>query len=142
MVRAGADYAVSCPLLASMLLAGRFDGEKNTAPKSWSIQSMSGTSCSLQTMRRLRRRLHLGFEELAVESTRSPLDYLESVRDAISLPFQVVGGLSIADCIRAFEMGAHSLAIGSPFVPGDAGSQLVDDLRRIIQAANSSTQRD
>lgn len=82
--------------------------------------------------------LHLGFEERAVESTRSPLDYLESVHNSVSLPIQVVGGLSISDSIRAFEMGAHSVAIGSPIVPGDAGSKMVDDLRQIVEAANRS----
>jgi 3-hexulose-6-phosphate synthase/6-phospho-3-hexuloisomerase len=82
--------------------------------------------------------LHLGFEERAVETTRSALDYLEPVRNAVSLPVQVVGGLSIADSVRAFEMGAHSVAIGSPIVPGDAGSRMVDDLRRIVEAADRS----
>lgn len=80
--------------------------------------------------------LHLGFEERAIESTRSPLEYLEAVRKSISLPIQVVGGLSIADSVRAFEMGADSVAIGSPIVPGDAGSKMVDDLRQIVEAAN------
>lgn len=79
--------------------------------------------------------LHLGFEERAVEQRRSPLDYLEAVHAAVSIPIQVVGGLSIADSIRAFEIGAHSVAIGGPIVPGDAGPQMVDDLRRIVEAA-------
>ena len=85
--------------------------------------------------------LHLGFEERAAESTRSPLDYLESVYNCVSLPIQVVGGLSIADSIRAFEIGAHSVAIGSPIVPGDAGSKMVDDLRQIVESANRSLHR-
>lgn len=79
--------------------------------------------------------LHLGFEERAVERHRSPLDYLEAVHAAVSIPIQVVGGLSIADSIRAFEIGAHSVAIGGPIVPGDAGPQMVDDLRQIVAAA-------
>lgn len=85
--------------------------------------------------------LHLGFEERAVESTRSPLDYLELVHRSVSLPIQVVGGLSIADSVRAFEMGAHSVAIGSPIVPGDAGSKMVEDLTQIVEAANRSAPR-
>lgn len=82
--------------------------------------------------------LHLGLEERAVETARSALDYLEVARNAVSLPIQVVGGLSISDCARAFAMGAHSVAIGSPIVPGDAGSRLVDDLRQIVEAANKT----
>lgn len=82
--------------------------------------------------------LHLGLEERAVETNRSALDYLEAVRGAVSLPIQVVGGLSIADCVRAFQMGAHSVAIGSPIVPGDSGSKMVDDLSQIVEAANRS----
>lgn len=85
--------------------------------------------------------LHLGLEERAVETTRSALDYLEAVRNSVSLPIQVVGGLSIADCVRAFDMGAHSVAIGSPIVPGDAGSRMVDDLRQIVEAAHRSASR-
>ena len=82
--------------------------------------------------------LHLGFEERAAEPSRSPLDYLEAVRSAVSLPIQVVGGLSVSDCVRAFERGAHSVAIGSPIVPGDAGPRMVDDLRQIVAAAARS----
>lgn len=82
--------------------------------------------------------LHLGFEERAVEVNRSALEYLEAVRGAVALPIQVVGGLSIADCVRAFQMGAHSVAIGSPIVPGDAGNKMLDDLSQIVEAASRS----
>jgi 3-hexulose-6-phosphate synthase len=79
--------------------------------------------------------LHLGFEERAMENTRSPLDYLEQVRDKVKLPIQVVGGLSVEDSIRAFEMGVHSVAIGGPIVPGDAGPRMIEQLQQIVAAA-------
>lgn len=80
--------------------------------------------------------LHLGLEERAVETSRSALDYLEVVYNKVKIPIQVVGGLSIADCVRAFERGVHSVAIGSPIVPGDSGNKMVDDLSQIVEAAN------
>ena len=79
--------------------------------------------------------LHLGFEERAMENTRSPLDYLEQVRDKVKLPIQVVGGLSVEDSIRAFEMGAHSVAIGGPIVSGDVGPRMIEQLQQIVAAA-------
>lgn len=82
--------------------------------------------------------LHLGFEERAAEPQRTALDYLEAVRASVSIPIQVVGGLSIADAARAFQMGAHSVAIGGPIVPGDAGRKMIDDLRQIVEAAERS----
>jgi len=80
--------------------------------------------------------LHLGFEERAVEPSRSPLTYLEQVINKVSLPIQVVGGLSVADAIRAFDIGAHSVAIGGPIVPGDGPDRMVDQLRQIVERAN------
>jgi 3-hexulose-6-phosphate synthase/6-phospho-3-hexuloisomerase len=82
--------------------------------------------------------LHLGFEERAAEPSRSPLDHLEAVRRAVKLPIQVVGGLSVADAIQAFDMGANSVAIGGPIVPGDSGPKMIDDLRRIVEAAEKA----
>ena len=83
--------------------------------------------------------LHLGLEERAVETTRSALDYLEKVIGRVQLPIQVVGGLSVADCQRAFAMGVHSVAIGSPIVPGDSGRGMVEQLRQIVAYAEASS---
>jgi 3-keto-L-gulonate-6-phosphate decarboxylase len=79
--------------------------------------------------------LHLGLEERAVETSRSALDYLEQVIGKVGLPIQVVGGLSVSGCQRAFQMGVHSVAIGSPIVPGDSGSRMVEQLRQIVEFA-------
>ena len=80
-----------------------------------------------------------GLEERAVETTRSALDYLEQVIGRVQLPIQVVGGLSVADCQRAFAMGVHSVAIGSPIVPGDSGRGMVEQLRQIVAYAEASS---
>jgi len=53
----------------------------------------------------------------------------------VSLPIQVVGGLSVDDCRRAFEAGAHSVAIGSPIVPGESDGLMIDQLGRIVEHA-------
>ena len=44
----------------------------------------------------------------------SPLDELAAVVEAVSVPVQAVGGLSIEGAARACEMGAPLVVIGAP----------------------------
>ncbi|MFN5743425.1 MAG: hypothetical protein ACK5A1_17740 [Planctomyces sp.] len=41
----------------------------------------------------------------------------------------------MSGCQRAFQMGVHSVAIGSPIVPWDSGSRMVEQLRQIVEFA-------
>jgi 3-hexulose-6-phosphate synthase/6-phospho-3-hexuloisomerase len=66
------------------------------------------------------------------------VDYLVLHRNAVSLPIQVVGGLSVEDAIEAFQLGAHSVAIGGPIVPSDEGPKMIEQLQRIVAAAESA----
>jgi 3-hexulose-6-phosphate synthase/6-phospho-3-hexuloisomerase len=83
--------------------------------------------------------LHLGSDERAVEQHRRAIDPLPAVRAAVKIPIQVVGGLSLDDAIRAFELGADSVALGHPIVPDDGGPRMRANLSRIIAAGNAQS---
>lgn len=58
--------------------------------------------------------LHTGFDERNHVPGLSPLNELEAVLNAVDLPVQAVGGLSIDQAVRCVELGASSLVIGAP----------------------------
>lgn len=60
--------------------------------------------------------LHTGFDERNHVSGSTPLTDLKAVLDAVSIPVQAVGGLSIEQAIDCVKMGASSLVIGAPLV--------------------------
>lgn len=62
---------------------------------------------------------HIGYDErraIAAEEGRmpSPLDELKAVVDAVKVPVQAVGGLSIEQAIRCPEFGAPLVVLGAP----------------------------
>jgi 3-hexulose-6-phosphate synthase/6-phospho-3-hexuloisomerase len=46
----------------------------------------------------------------------SPLDDLQTVLEAVSIPVQAVGGLSVEQALRTLEMGAQIVVFGAPLV--------------------------
>ena len=60
--------------------------------------------------------VHTGFDERHMISNLSPLDDLQSVLDAVNIPVQAVGGLSIDQAIQTLEMGAKIVVFGAPLV--------------------------
>jgi len=58
--------------------------------------------------------VHTGFDERRYVQGVSPLDDLEKVLNAVRIPVQAVGGLSIDQAVKSVEMGASSLVIGAP----------------------------
>jgi len=83
--------------------------------------------------------VHTGFDERHEEIGKSPLDDLEAVRRAVTIPIQAVGGLSVEQAIRMPELGAPLVVIGAPLViddrefkPGDADNALEALLRHIV----------
>ncbi len=75
---------------------------------------------------------HIGYDErrgIAAAGRRAPnpLDDLQAVVDAVSVPVQAVGGLSLEQAIRTPSYGAPLVVIGAP---------LVIDSDRFTQAAN------
>lgn len=80
--------------------------------------------------------LHTGFDERNRIPGRSPLDDLQAVLDAVSIPVQAVGGLSIDQAVKCVEMGASSLVIGAPLaVRADrfaVGDEFESILREVV----------
>ncbi len=73
----------------------------------------------------------------------SPLDELEAVVGAVSIPVQAVGGLSIPQAVECPRRGAPLVVVGAPLVidgtafrPADANlfttlRQICEDIRRV-----------
>jgi 3-hexulose-6-phosphate synthase/6-phospho-3-hexuloisomerase len=62
---------------------------------------------------------HIGYDErrgLAAQGQRmpSPLDQLRQVVEAVNIPVQAVGGLSLEQAIRCPEYGAPLVVLGAP----------------------------
>ncbi|MPY88402.1 MAG: D-arabino 3-hexulose 6-phosphate aldehyde lyase [Luteitalea sp.] len=59
---------------------------------------------------------HIGYDERRMVSGLSPLHELEAVVDAVSIPVQAVGGLSIQQAISCPAHGAPLVVLGAPLV--------------------------
>ena len=86
--------------------------------------------------------VHTGFDERRHVSGLSPLQDLPGVLEAVDIPVQAVGGLSIDQAVETARVGARSVVIGAPlaiqadrFAAGDEFEQIlrdvVDRVRRI-----------
>ncbi len=60
--------------------------------------------------------VHTGYDERNMIHGLSPLDDLQAVLDAVDIPVQAVGGLSIEQAISTLEMGAEMVVFGAPLV--------------------------
>ena len=81
---------------------------------------------------------HIGFDERGLIRGLSPLDELDDVLKAVSIPVQAVGGLSIEQAIDCARRGAPLVVVGAPLVidgaafkPADA--DLFPVLRKIAE---------
>ncbi len=88
---------------------------------------------------------HVGFDErkglrARGERAPSPLDELRAVVDAVGIPVQAVGGLSVEQAIQAPSLGAPLVVVGAPlavdaeaFMPaaGDVEGALREICRRV-----------
>ena len=59
---------------------------------------------------------HIGYDERRMVTGLSPMDELDAVVRAVSIPVQVVGGLSIRQAIECPSRGAPLVVIGAPLV--------------------------
>jgi 3-hexulose-6-phosphate synthase len=59
---------------------------------------------------------HIGFDERNMIRGLSPLDELDDVVRAVSIPVQAVGGLSIAQAVECARRGAPFVVVGAPLV--------------------------
>jgi 3-hexulose-6-phosphate synthase/6-phospho-3-hexuloisomerase len=79
--------------------------------------------------------VHTGFDERRYVKGLSPLDDLPAVLEAVNIPVQAVGGLSIEQAIESVRLGARSLVIGAPlaiqadkFAVGDEFESILRDV--------------
>lgn len=59
---------------------------------------------------------HIGYDERAMVPNLSPMDELEEIVRAVSIPVQAVGGLSIRQAIECPAHGAPLVVLGAPLV--------------------------
>jgi len=79
---------------------------------------------------------HIGFDERGLIGGLSPLDEVEQVVAAVSVPVQAVGGLSIQQAVECARRGAPLVVVGAPLVIDGAAfrpadSNLFPTLKRI-----------
>jgi len=70
--------------------------------------------------------VHTGFDERNMIPGLSPLDDLPAVLDAVDIPVQAVGGLSVEQAIQTLSMGAEIVVFGAPLVISGAEFRAAD----------------
>jgi 3-hexulose-6-phosphate synthase/6-phospho-3-hexuloisomerase len=76
---------------------------------------------------------HIGFDERRLVKGISPLDELDAVVRAVSVPVQAVGGLSIEQAIECPSRGAPLVVIGAPLVIAGSAFRANEDLLKILR---------
>lgn len=81
--------------------------------------------------------VHTGFDERNMIPGLSPLDDLLAILDAVDIPVQAVGGLSITQAIETLDMGAEIVVFGAPLVISNEAFEVAEDdfeglLREIV----------
>jgi 3-hexulose-6-phosphate synthase len=82
---------------------------------------------------------HIGYDErrgIAArgESAPNPLDQLREVVDAISVPVQAVGGLTLEQAIKTPEYGAPLVVIGAPLaIDADSFSRGAGNVEEVLR---------
>jgi len=84
---------------------------------------------------------HIGFDERGMIRGLSPLDELDAVVRAVSIPVQAVGGLSIDQAIECARRGAPLVVVGAPLVIDGASfrpadGNLFDKLKQICDSVH------
>jgi 3-hexulose-6-phosphate synthase/6-phospho-3-hexuloisomerase len=76
---------------------------------------------------------HIGFDERNMMKGLSPMDELDRVVAAVSVPVQAVGGLSIPQAIDCPRHGAPLVVIGAPLVIDGAAFRPADNLFPVLK---------
>lgn len=87
--------------------------------------------------------VHTGFDERNLIPGLSPLDDLPAVLQAVDIPVQAVGGLSVPQAIQTLEMGAEIVVFGAPLVISGKEFKAADpnfdsQLRDIVKAVRQA----
>lgn len=69
---------------------------------------------------------HIGFDERGLIRGLSPLDEIDEVVAAVSIPVQAVGGLSIPQAVECAKRGAPLVVVGAPLVIDGAAFRPAD----------------
>lgn len=78
--------------------------------------------------------VHTGFDERNMIPGLSPLDDLQDVLDAVDIPVQAVGGLTITQGIETLDMGAEIVVFGAPLViSNEAFEASEDDMEGLLR---------
>ena len=78
--------------------------------------------------------VHTGYDERREVLGASPLDDVEAVVKAVSVPVQAVGGLSIEQAIRMPGLGAPLVVIGAPLaIAGEAFRAADGDVEAVLR---------
>jgi 3-hexulose-6-phosphate synthase/6-phospho-3-hexuloisomerase len=90
---------------------------------------------------------HIGFDERGMIKGLSPLDELDRVVRAVSIPVQAVGGLSIEQAVQCPALGAPLVVVGAPLVIDGAAFRPADGalfpkLRTICEDIRRTPYRD
>lgn len=88
--------------------------------------------------------VHTGYDERNMIKGLSPLDDLPAVLNAVTIPVQAVGGLTVEQAIQTIEMGAQIVVFGAPLVISGtefkpADPNLEDVLRDLVRRVKSTT---
>jgi 3-hexulose-6-phosphate synthase len=83
--------------------------------------------------------VHTGLDERNTDIGKHPFDDLKSVVEAVTIPVQAVGGLTLEQAVQCPKMGAPLVVIGAPLVveneefkPSHDDTRLYDLLKRIV----------
>ncbi len=86
---------------------------------------------------------HTGFDERNLIPGLSPLDDLPAILEAVDIPVQAVGGLSVPQAIQTLEMGAEIVVFGAPLVISGQEFKAADpnfdrQLREIVKSVRDA----
>jgi 3-hexulose-6-phosphate synthase/6-phospho-3-hexuloisomerase len=153
MAKAGADFTVVMGVAHWSTIQGAC-----RAAKDYGIQVMGDIMLAEDKPACARRMqelgvdyiiVHTGFDERNAETGKSPVHDVPGVVEAVTIPVQAVGGLSVEQAIGMPGMGAPLVVIGAPlvidgqeFAPGDTADKLLDLLRHIVTEVKAQAKGD
>jgi 3-hexulose-6-phosphate synthase/6-phospho-3-hexuloisomerase len=85
--------------------------------------------------------VHTGLDERHAEIGKSPLDDLKTVRPAVTIPLQAVGGLSIEQAAQCPALGASLVVIGAPLAVADYELKPGADADKLFEVISSFVRR-
>ncbi|TBL72408.1 orotidine 5'-phosphate decarboxylase / HUMPS family protein [Paenibacillus thalictri] len=92
--------------------------------------------------------VHTGFDERGEDPERTPFDHLEKVVNAVSIPVQAVGGLSIQQAAEMPKHGAPLVVVGAPLVidkqefkPSADNTELTRILQELVAKVKGSASK-